>query len=267
MQIVGPPKNLLHFYNPSLLQMPIFKDAVVVAPFMGRGVNSVMNLVDNKAMTISAAGTESWDRDEYGSCWKNTSATITTNYTTETFDYNNWTFVMWASTDSVLTGRQMLGGHWKSASQYLRFGRSSNNFYIYVKSPTGTQSLSVSGLNNNDGKTHCWIGSANHLSLDAHFDGALVGASGAPVGTALGDSAALEIGAYDSRSDSWVGSICMAMMWNRGLSLSECRQIYEMGPSLAPVNEEFPVPYRTAIGSGTPSFNAAWAFNSNQVLL
>lgn len=262
--MVGTVKNPLHMFNPQILQLPVFKDVIVVCPFMYRNDGYALNLVGMKQQVISS-GTNAWGQNEYGPCWKNTSSSIDTDISTAAINYNNFTIVSWASTISVDAGREMLGGVWMAADQYIRFGRSSNNFYIYFNVPVGPQSIAV-GNNNNDGNMHCWIASSNHLSLDGYFDGSQIYSTGTPVGSYLGDANTLEIGAYDGNSDQWVGDISLTMMWNRGLSPSECRQIYEMGPSLTPLQNNFPIPYRGAIGSGTPTFVPAWATNSNQVL-
>ena len=267
LPMVGPQKSMLHMWNPQLLQLPIFKDVVCIAPFQCRGLNQVINLVGMTKMGISAAGDESWGTNQYGPCWANVSATIDTEIPATIMNYNNFTLLSWASTVSTDAGREMLAGVWEGAQQYIRFGRSGNNFYAYFRVPTGTRSFSNATVPNNDGNMHCFIASSNHTGLDGHFDGQFVEAGGTVVGSNAGQANNFEIGAYDGRSDSWVGNISLTMLWNRGLSPEECRQVYEMGPSLTPLNEQFPIPYRSAIGAGSSSFEASWARNSNQVLL
>jgi len=262
--MVGQVKNPLHLFNPQLLTLPIFKDIIVVSPFMYRNDDYATNLVNMNRMAISS-GSNSWGQNEYGPCWKDVSSTIDTIIPTAALNYNNFTIVSWASTISTDTGRELLAGVWQASDQYIRFGRSGNNFYAYVRVPVGTQSGTIA-TPNNDGNMHCFILSSNLFSLDMFFDGYQVRDSGTPAGSYLGNSTAFEIGGYFGNTDQWVGNISLTMIWNRGLTPSEARQIYEMGPSLTPLQNNFPIPYRGAIGAGAPSFKAAWAFNSNQVL-
>ncbi|MCK5644526.1 MAG: hypothetical protein KAJ19_27255, partial [Gammaproteobacteria bacterium] len=265
--MVGPVKNPLRMFNPQLLILPVFKDIKILCPFMYRNSMYALDLVGMRQHPLEGSGAgSSWGQNEYGPCWSNVTGSIETTQGTAGWDWNNFTMVIWASTISSAETREILGGVWVGADDYIRFGRSSNTYYIYIKSGGTSRSMAPAVANNNDGNIHCWILSSKTTGLDGYFDGALVGSAAAVPSRAGAVGETLEIG--DNNEDyEWIGDFSLAMVWNRGLSPSEARQIYEMGPSLTPLRNNFPIPYRGAVGVGTPSFNAAWAKNSNQVLL
>lgn len=267
MQLVGPPKNPLHMFNPQILQQPIFKDIFALCPFYYRSDKAAVDVVGMKRWPFYSGGSGlTWGQNEYGPCIINTTSSIIVQRSTADLAWNDFTYVVWASTTSVAAGRELLGGKYISGSQYMRFGRSGNNFYIYLKSAGGTTSMSQAAPNHNDGNVHCFICSSSPSSLEGYYDGVLLSSTAGAGSDTGGLTTYLEFADNDS-GESWVGALSLGMIWSRGLSAVECRQIYEMGPSLTPINEQFPMPYRGAIGAGTSSFEAGWAINSNRVLL
>jgi hypothetical protein len=264
---IGPPKNPLHMYDPTLLQLPIFKDAVIILPFMYRNSDYAMNIVGMKQEPFHG-NQGSWGYNEVGPMWSTVSSAIITGYSLENFNWNNWTQVAWFSTTAENSGRRILGGTWIGSSEYIRWGYSGANFYVYAKSGAGTGLiLDEPDYPINDGKIHCAIASSRPTRMESYLDGAPlfnVPAAGSNVGD---DSHYWEIGDYWATDDPWVGDISLSILWNRGLSPAECREVYEMGPSLTLLRNNFAPPYRGAIGAGAASFKAAWAKNSNQVIL
>jgi len=266
--MVGPPKNRAHLFDPLLLQHPVFSGLILGQPFMDYGLAQDQNIVRVNG-TTTPAGAFSWSRNEYGPCGAvGPDEGLVTTLFSDDFDYQSFTFIIWAATTSTGTGRELFFGTYLSSAEYIRAGRSSNNYYWYIKSGDGIRTTSEATVGHNDGQTHCFGLSSSPLSMDLYFNGdwqRQIFQGAYPVSHfGSSDTDPIEIGSNDT-ADTWLGTMSLALLWNRGLSPLEMKLVYDMGPSLTLPSGMDEI-YRAAISEGAPAFNAAWAYNSNQVL-
>jgi len=263
--MIGLPKNRLDLENPQLLQHPLFRGLRTGIIFMDNS-KFCRDLVRKNGSTTLSSTAPVWSYSEYG--WQanmSVGSGIITGWNSIELDWQNFTFMVWASTISTLTTRENLMGCKVATAEEIRFGRNSDNFYFYVRTPSETRIMSNDIANHNDGNIHCFGGTSAPTGCAQYFDGVQTGTALAATSN-LGDVTDwVEIG-DNGAGDEWEGDITLALGWDRGLSAEEMNLLYRMGPNLTLVNDRIEMPYYGALGTGAATFNAAWAYNSNQVL-
>lgn len=260
--MVGPPKNKLHLIDPGILQLPIFRGLLYLQPFINTGGNSVMDLVLTNGLQVRNSSTDvTWGYNEYGPTMVNNEGWVVTNVPSNKITMDSFTLLSWASTESTETTRELLGGFYDNADLYIRFGRNANQPAIIVKT-AGYAISTAAAAGHNDGLVHMFGATSSSDALKMYYEGKEI-ASETAIDGASGTTEEFWIGNTDE-DYGWIGDISLAAAWNRPLSPAEMDLIYRMGPSLALLQDNFPIEFRGAVAAGAPPFNAAWAYNSNQ---
>lgn len=259
------PKNILHLMNPMLMQQPIFQGCIFCIPLFEGNTDKVVDLVRSNGQGVLMSGMP-WGRDEYGPhVIPSSQDYILTGCSTSKINMENFTLMFWGSTEDSSTGKIYTMGFWYNSELSMEFGRRSNNPGIVGKTLDGYSNVNGSAPGHNDGNTHCFCATSNADALKVYVDGIEV-ASGAALDDEAGDAATnFRIG-YTGTNVAWDGTMSLGAGWNRGLTPREVYELYRMGPGLYPISDNFDINFRAAISAGAPAFNAAWAYNSNQVL-
>ena len=264
--MIGAPKNSLHLRNPRLLQHPIFKDLLLMQPFLEFGCDSQRDLVCSNPVATKSGDVE-WKRNEYGPCIyvPNDYDFYDTGITNDKLGWYHNTFLLWCSTEDLVgSSIQVALGVWEDSTHFCYLGRNGGALSYLVRTEAGYNYPSFDVPNHDDGHTFMLVGTASANATIVYYNGVAIDTWGGEVNSFGVGGDSIYIGDRQGGYGWDDGTISFAAVWNRPLSAAEIMTLYRWGPNLTSLYEIDP--FYGAVGVGTPSFVPAWATNSNQVL-
>ena len=249
--------------NPAWRSHPVWKDVVEVLPMLEGGGNTTEDLcrVEGRATFV---GGPTWKHNDYGPCIElGDSVYLNPNRWASEMDAGDITFMYWCTTTAAGT-LMWLTRRLGLSSKVILVGTDVDGYWEYYSKPGGGTNTSGTTITPVDGVLYCVIATSNQN------DGSHLYVDGVEIGndvTILSDTGLQDIPYYvgHTTSLSWRGTISAMALWDRGISPAEVKELYRRGPSLG-LEDSSELPILTASPAGASSFEAAWAFNSNQVL-
>lgn len=269
--MVGQPKNKLHLRNPLLLQHNVFKDLIMLQPFLEYGCDSQADCIRSNSMA-TRTGAVSWVRNEYGPgiFIPNDYDYYDTHINSLGFNWYNNTALVWCSSiEPTPSGREIALSLVEDTTHYFKLGCNAGEPAYFCRSSDGyNYTAEAAPVDIYDGHTFMLAGTASVDNVKVYYNGAELGSvSGEPDSQGDGTGDNILIGDEPDGYGFDQGSIYLAAVWNRPLSAAEIYMLYTWGPNLFMTLEpQYQMPFYGAIAVGPSPFNAAWAYNSNQVL-
>lgn len=256
-------KPKLGIINPYWKRNPVFRDIAICLPFLEGDGDVTKDLVGPNGLTDMA--TAVWGADTVGPCIVlNEDTNLSTKTVTDDYIWDNITFSYWATTTSSNTSSEYLMRIDAGGGNYIRFGKNNVQGFVAVsKADNGTQRYNYKSTPDCiDGYSHHWVFMADKVGTYIYYDGQLYDFDG-PMSSGNGDQNGWTVGG--DGSNGWRGRIDSVSIWKRALSANEIYELYRLGPTLR-LNDRLRWPLFTAALPEVPTFNAAFACNSNQIL-